>query len=152
MTIVSPKLDAAPLGDPNSIICQKMNHIKLMKNENHQKLIILEGFSQNGLHIWIQRIFLHITAWSKIDFRHFLKIDVFLITCVVNRVFEKGSGDLLLIWSIQKLVQMCRNFWIFQIYKGLLKHFSKTRFACWKSHQKTRCESKVACIFLVFLQ
>ena len=75
-----------------------MKNIKNEKNENHQKLIILEGFSQNGLQILIQRTFLHITAWSKIDFRHFLKIYVFLlIICVVNRVFEKGVGYHLLI-------------------------------------------------------
>ena len=61
---------------------------------------------------------------------------VFLIICVVIRVFEKGFGYLLLIWSIQKLVQMCRNFWIYQIYKRLVKHVSKTRFTCSKSHQK----------------
>ena len=30
---------------------KKYKHIKNVKNENHQQLIILEGFSQNGLQI-----------------------------------------------------------------------------------------------------
>ena len=65
-----------------------MKQIKIMKkykNENLQKLIILEGFMQNGLQNRNQRIFLRRTSCVKIDFRHFLKEFRFVI---VNRVFE----------------------------------------------------------------
>ena len=55
------------------------------KNENLQKLIILEGFMQNGFQNRNQRIFLRRTSYVKIGFRHFLKNLKFLI---VNRVFE----------------------------------------------------------------
>ena len=47
--------------------------MKNNKNENHQKLIILEGFSQNGYHHLFQRIFLRIIALVKTDF-HFLHL------------------------------------------------------------------------------
>ena len=108
--------------------------MKHVKNENLQKLIILEGFSQNGLQIWIQQTFLH-----RIACRFDISLNILFsswIICVVNRVFEKGVGYLLLIWSIQKLIQTCRNLRIYQIYKRLLKHFSKTRFACLKTRWK----------------
>ena len=59
--------------------------MKIYKNENLQKLIILEGFMQNGLQNRNQRIFLRRTSCVKIDFRHFLKNLKF---CRVNRVFE----------------------------------------------------------------
>ena len=54
-----------------------------MKNEkcqniNHQKLIILEGFSQNGYQHLIQRIFLRMIATVKIDFRHFFEYYIFV--------------------------------------------------------------------------
>ena len=52
--------------------------MKNNKNENHQKLIILEGFSQNGYHHLFQRIFLRIIAPVKIDFRHFFEYDICL--------------------------------------------------------------------------
>ena len=44
-----------------------------MQKLNHQKHVILEGFSQNGLHIRIQRNFLRILTPVKIDFRHFFE-------------------------------------------------------------------------------
>ena len=50
---------------------------KACQNGKLQKLIILEGFCQNGLHILIQRIFLRILAPVKIDFRHFFENDIF---------------------------------------------------------------------------
>ena len=50
-----------------------MNNIKNVQNENRQKLIILEGFSKEGLQIRIQRIFLRLVALVKIDF-HFYRI------------------------------------------------------------------------------
>ena len=56
---------------------KKCKNMKNVKNENHQKLIILEGFSQHGLHHWIQRNFLRIVAPVKIDFRHFPKMFFF---------------------------------------------------------------------------
>ena len=55
-----------------------MKNMKNNKNENLQKLIILEGFSQNGYHHLFQRIFLRIIAPVKIDFRHFFEYDMFL--------------------------------------------------------------------------
>ena len=57
---------------------KKNKNIKNMKNENCQKLIILEGFRQNGLQIRIQRNFLRISTPVKIDFRHFFENDIFL--------------------------------------------------------------------------
>ena len=52
--------------------------MKNVKNENCQKLIIFEGFRQNGLQIRIQRNFLRISTPVKIDFRHFFENDIFL--------------------------------------------------------------------------
>ena len=52
---------------------KKCKNIKNVKNENRQKLIILEGFRQNGLQIRIQRNFLRISTPVKIDFRHFFE-------------------------------------------------------------------------------
>ena len=51
--------------------------MKNVKNENCQKLIIFEGFRQNGLQIRIQRNFLRISTPVKIDFRHFFENDIF---------------------------------------------------------------------------
>ena len=61
-----------------------MKNMKKYKNENLQKLIILEGFMQNGLQNRNQRIFLRRTSCVKIDFRHFFGFQFF----IVNRVFE----------------------------------------------------------------
>ena len=66
--------------------------MKKYKNENLQKLIILEGFMQNGLQNRNQRIFLRRTSCVKIDFRHFVKK---LKLFIVNRVFECLICDLL---------------------------------------------------------
>ena len=52
---------------------QKNKHYEKYKNENLQKLIILEGFMQNGLQNRNQRIFLRRKWCVKIDFQHFLK-------------------------------------------------------------------------------
>ena len=55
---------------------QKMNKNEKMKkcqNEHLQKLIILEGFRQNGYQIRIQRKKLRISALVNIYFEHFLK-------------------------------------------------------------------------------
>ena len=57
---------------------KKCKNIKNIKNENRQKLIIFEGFRQNGLQIRIQRNFLRISTPVKIDFRHFFENDIFL--------------------------------------------------------------------------
>ena len=46
---------------------------KNVKNEHRQKHVILEGFSQNGLQIRNQRIFLRIVAEVKVDFGHFFR-------------------------------------------------------------------------------
>ena len=51
--------------------------MKNVKNENRQKLIIFEGFRQNGLQIRIQRIFLRISTPVKIIFRHFFENVIF---------------------------------------------------------------------------
>ena len=50
-----------------------------MENGNRQKHYMLEGFSQNGLQIRIQRIFLRISTPVKIIFRHFFE-NVILLT------------------------------------------------------------------------
>ena len=49
-----------------------------IKNENRHKLIILEGFRQNGLHIRIQRNLSRISTPVKIDFCQFFENDMFL--------------------------------------------------------------------------
>ena len=56
---------------------KKCKNIKNVKKENRQKLIILEGFRQNGLQIRNQRNFLRISTPVKIDFRHFFENDSF---------------------------------------------------------------------------
>ena len=56
---------------------KKMKKSKTCQNENLQKLIILEGFSQNGHHHLFQRIFLRIIAPVKIDFQYFFEYDIF---------------------------------------------------------------------------
>ena len=57
--------------------CRKMQKYENIKNENCQKLIIFEGFRQNGLQIRIQRNFLRISTPVKIDFGHFFENDTF---------------------------------------------------------------------------
>ena len=57
---------------------EKMKNMKISKNENLQKLIILEGFMQNGLQNRNQRNFLRRTSCVKTYFRHFLKVLKFL--------------------------------------------------------------------------
>ena len=59
--------------NPPTLKYKKMKIMKKYKNENLQKLIILEGFMQNGLQNRNQRNFLRIKSCVKIDFRHFLK-------------------------------------------------------------------------------
>ena len=54
-----------------------MENTKNVKNENRQKLIILEGFSQNGHHHLFQRMFLRIIAPVNNYFRHFFDYDIF---------------------------------------------------------------------------
>ena len=54
-----------------------MSKMKIVKNENCQTHVILEGFTQNGLQIRIQRNFLRISTPVKIDFRHFSKMIFF---------------------------------------------------------------------------
>ena len=56
---------------------KKCKNIKNVKNENRQKLIIFEGFRQNGLQIRIQRNFLRISTPVKIIFRHFFENVIF---------------------------------------------------------------------------
>ena len=53
---------------PTLKIYKKCKHIKNDKNENRQKHVISEGFSQNGHHHRIQHNFLRILAPVKIDF------------------------------------------------------------------------------------
>ena len=57
---------------------QKYEKCKKCQHENLQKLIILEGFSQNGHHHIFQRIFLRIIAPVKIICRHVFEYDIFL--------------------------------------------------------------------------
>ena len=56
----------------------KTKKCKKCQNENLQKLIILEGFRQNGHHHLFQRIFLRIIAPVKIDFQYLFDYDLFL--------------------------------------------------------------------------
>ena len=56
---------------------EKMKNMKISKNENLQKLIILEGFMQDGLQNRNQRNFLRGTSCVKIDFRHFSDFQIF---------------------------------------------------------------------------
>ena len=55
--------------------------------ENLQKLIILEGFRQNGDHHLFQRIFLRIIAPVKIEFRHFFDYDIFLTLLSLKTIY-----------------------------------------------------------------
>ena len=52
-------------------------YMKNVKNENRQKLIIFEGFRQNGLQIRIQRIFYVFQHRSKLIFDIFSKMTFF---------------------------------------------------------------------------
>ena len=65
---------------------RKYKSTKNVKNENCQKLIIFEGFRQNGLQIRIQRNFLRISTPVKIDFRHFFETDIFFNMNIVKTV------------------------------------------------------------------
>ena len=67
---------------------QKMKIGKKCQNENLQKLIIFEGFSQNGHHHFFQRIFLHIIAPAKVFFRHFFEYDIFLTLELLKTVLN----------------------------------------------------------------
>ena len=62
--------------------------MKNVKNENCQKLIIFEGFVQNGLQIRIQRNFLRISTLVKIDFRHFFENDIFFDMNIVKNCIK----------------------------------------------------------------
>ena len=64
---------------------KKSKNVKNDKNENRQKLIILEGFRQNALQIRIQRNFLRISTLVKIDFRHFFENDIFVNMKIVKK-------------------------------------------------------------------
>ena len=55
---------------------KNMKKYENYQNINLQKLIILEGFRQNGLQIWIQLIFWRIIAPVEIDFRHLFDYDI----------------------------------------------------------------------------
>ena len=75
--LFSPVRPTSFLFDSSSITIKTIAQMKNDKHENHNKLIILEGFRQNGHHHWIQRIFLRILAPVKIDFRHLFDYDIF---------------------------------------------------------------------------
>ena len=62
--------------------------MKNIENENRQKLIIFEGFRQNGLQIRIQRNFLRISTPGKIDFRHFFENDIFFNMKIVKNCIK----------------------------------------------------------------
>ena len=62
---------------PTPQILKMQKYKKMSKDENRQKHVIIEGFSQNGLQIRIQRIFLRMSTPAKIDFRHFFEYDIF---------------------------------------------------------------------------
>ena len=72
----------------------------MMKNENHQQLIILEGFSQNGLQIRSQRIVLRIVALVKIDFGHFFVFYIFRPTRRDRRDRRDDATTILTILTI----------------------------------------------------
>ena len=55
-----------------------MTLTKKSQNSNHQKLILFEGFSQNGYHHFFQRICLRILAPVNILFWHFFDYDICL--------------------------------------------------------------------------
>ena len=54
-----------------------MKNMNTYKNEHLQKLIILEGFMQNGIQNRNHRSVLRIKSCVKIDFVFFLKIIIF---------------------------------------------------------------------------
>ena len=64
--------------------------MKNVKHENRQKLILFEGFRQNGLQIRIQRIFLRISTPVKIDFDIFSKM-IFSNMKMVKKLYEIES-------------------------------------------------------------
>ena len=62
---------------------KQMKTMNIYKNENLQKLIILEGFMQHGLQNRNQRIFLRKKTCVKIDFRHcFEQLRVLTLKCL----------------------------------------------------------------------
>ena len=71
------------------------------------KLIILEGFRQNGHHHWIQRIVLRIIAPVKIDFRFFFRLwyffDIRIIKHCIKLMFWRLGTMLERIVQIEKL-------------------------------------------------
>ena len=80
-----------PAVNPNSSKEEKYKKCKKTKNDINeicQKLIILEGFRQNGLQIRIQRNFLRVSTPVKIDFRHFFENDIFFIMKIVKNCIK----------------------------------------------------------------
>ena len=78
---------------------QKNKKYKKCQNEHLQKLIILEGFSQNGLQIWIQRISLHVIVPVKIDFRHVFDYDFFVDIRIVKNYIK------LMLWRLGTMLE-----------------------------------------------
>ena len=97
---------------PNNI--KKCKNMKNVKNENRHKLIILEGFRQNGLQIRIQRNFLRISTPVKIIFRHLFEHVIFDIRIVKNCMF-------LMFWRLGTMLE-----WFF-IGKSFRLHISKPK-------------------------
>ena len=87
-------------------------------------------FSGQTVSIAVFSVFVYIFKYgAKIVFDIFFgKVSFFCIIFVLNHLFEKRFGHLLLIWSIQSLPEMCENFWIDHIHKRTPTSFSKTRF------------------------
>ena len=63
---------------------KQYKNIKRCKNKNRQKHVILQGFSQNGLQIRIQRICLHMLTLVKVFFRDLFENDIFDIRIIKN--------------------------------------------------------------------
>ena len=72
-----------------------LNNCTNDKHKDHQQLIILKGFRQNGLRHWIQRILLRRVAPVNNYFRHLLEVSILEIDimnkCIILTFWRLGT-------------------------------------------------------------
>ena len=133
-----------------------MNNIKTKQGKNkswktekvdHHKIIMLEGFSSNGLQIRSQRIFFERIACLKIIFQHFLKNVYYRSFCVFSNLKNYIN---LLFWSVGTMLERffeAKTF-IFHVPKPIqvptIIHFGYFRHTVDPQGPFGGCESKVA--------
>ena len=119
--------------------CKNMKHVK---NENHQKHVILEGFSKMDITIEFSVIFYIFQHRSTLIFDIFSKMSFFDIRIVKNCMF-------LMFW---RLGTMLERFFIgksFRMHISKPKIYQETYFLSFRRAKYfISCQSKVACKFL----